>query len=120
MLQRNKDIFAWAHSDMSGIHPYVASHKLNVSPTLRPVQQKVWHFHSDRQKIIQTTIDKLLAVKFIREVKYPDWLANVMVVPKKDGTCQVCVDYTNLNDVCPNDSFPLPRIDQIVNSTSRL
>ncbi|RVW81425.1 Transposon Ty3-I Gag-Pol polyprotein [Vitis vinifera] len=49
---------------------------------------------------------------------YPDWLANVVVVPKKEGKWRVCVDYTNLNNACPKDSFPLPRIDQIVDSTS--
>ena len=62
-------------------------------------------------------MDKLLEVGFIREVEYPDWLANVVVVPKKEGKWRVCVDYTNLNNACPKDSFPLPRIDQIVDST---
>ena len=60
----------------------------------------------------------MLAIGFIREVEYPDWLVNVVVVPKKDGKWQVCVDYTNLNDACPKDSFPLPRIYQIVDSTT--
>ncbi|KAL6345671.1 hypothetical protein AAG906_017407 [Vitis piasezkii] len=50
-------------------------------------------------------------------VKY--WLPNVMVVPKKEGTWRVCVDFTNLNDTCPKDSFSLPQIDQIVDSMSR-
>ena len=71
----------------------------------------------DRQKIIQMEIDKLLVAGFIREVKYLDWLANVVVVPKKNGKKRVYIDYTNLNDACPNDSFLLPRIDQMVNVT---
>ena len=58
-----------------------------------------------------------MVVEFIKEVKYPDWLTNVVVVPKKDGKWQVCVNYTNLSDVYPNDNFPLPQIDQIVDST---
>ncbi|RVW83292.1 Transposon Ty3-I Gag-Pol polyprotein [Vitis vinifera] len=97
MLQQNKDVFAWTHSDMLGIHLSVASHWLN--------------------KIIQNEVDKLLAVGFIREVEYPKWLANVVVVPKKEGKWRVYVDYTNLNNACPKDSFPLPWIDQIVDST---
>ena len=64
-------------------------------------------------------IDKLLVVSFIREITYPDWLPNVMVVPKKEGTWQVCVDFTNLNDTCLKDSFPLPQIDKIVDSMFR-
>lgn len=59
-------------------------------------------------------MEKLLEAGFIRKVEYLEWLENVVVVPKKGGKWQVCVDYTNLNDACPKDSFPLPRIDQIV------
>nr|CAN69893.1 hypothetical protein VITISV_005621 [Vitis vinifera] len=103
---------------MKGIHPSITSHRLNVLPTARPIRQKVRRFHPDRQKIIRNEIDKLLEAGFIREVDYPDWLANVVVVPKKEGKWRVCVDYTNLNNACPKDSFPLPRIDQIVDSTT--
>ena len=49
-------------------------------------------------------------------MKYLEWLANVVVVPNKGGKWRVCVDYTNLNEACPKDSFPLPRIDQIVDA----
>ena len=59
-------------------------------------------------------MDNILKVGFIREVKYPEWLANMVVVPKKGGKWRVCVDYT-----CPKDNFPLPRIDHIVNASVR-
>ena len=52
-------------------------------------------------------------------VKYLEWLANVVVVSKKGGKWHVCVDYTYLNELCPKDSFPLPRIDQIVDATTK-
>ena len=71
-------------------------------------------FHLDRHQIFQTEVDNLLKAGFIREIKYLEWLANVVVVPKKGGKWRVCIDYTNLNEACPKDSFPLPRIDQIV------
>ena len=119
MFQCNKDIFAWTHSDMPGIYPVVASHELNILLTSQPVWQKIRRFHPNRQKIIQTEIDKLLAIRLIRKVKYLDWLANVVVVPKKDGRWRVCVNYINLNDVYPKNSFPLPRIDQIVDAIAR-
>ena len=99
ILRRNHDIFAWTHSDMKGIHPSIASHRLNVFPAARPVRQKIRRFHPDRQEVIWNEIDKLLEAGFIREVSYPDWLANVVVVPKKEGKWRVCVDYTNLNNV---------------------
>lgn len=102
---------------MTGIHPVVASYRLNTLTSSRPVRQKVWRFHPDRQKVIQDEVEKLLEAGFIREVEYSKWLANVVVVPKKEGKWRVCVDYTNLNDACPKDSFPLPRNDQIVDAT---
>ena len=68
---------------MKGIHPSIAFHKLNVFSTARPVRQRIRRFHPERQRVIQNEIDKLLEAGFIREVSYPDWFANVVVVPKK-------------------------------------
>ena len=59
-----------------------------------------------------------MAAKFIREVYYPDWLANVVMVKKANGKWRMCVDFTDLNKACPNDSYLLPRIDQLVDSTA--
>ena len=96
----------------------VASHKLNIIPSARPTRQKVRCFHLDRHRIIQMEVDNLLRAGLIREVKYPEWLANVVLVPKKGGKWRVCVDYIDLNEACLKDSFPLPRIDQIVDVTT--
>ena len=101
---------------MPGISPVHASHKLNVAPSAKPVKQKARRFHPDRHLVIQIEVDNLLQSGFIITVKYPEWLANVVVVPKKGNKWRVCVDYTDLNDACPKDSFPLPRIDQIVDA----
>ena len=68
--------------------------------------------------IIKQEVDKLLAARFIKEIQYPDWLSNMVVVPKKNDKWRVCVDCTNMNDVCLKDTFPLPRIDQIVDVTA--
>ena len=103
---------------MANISPVHASHKMNVVPSARPVRQKVRHFHPDRHQVILEKVDNLLKEKFIREIKYPEWLANVVVVPKKGGKWRVCVDYTGLNEACPKDIFPLPRIDHIVDASA--
>ena len=116
VLQLNADVFAWTHVDMTGISPTHALQRLNVAPSAKPVRQKVRRFHPDRYLVIQTEVDNLLQNGFIRAVKYPEWLANVVVVSKKGNKWRVCVDYTDLNDTCLKDSFPLPRIDQIVDA----
>ena len=64
-------------------------------------------------------VKKLLATNFIREVYYPEWLANVIMVKKANGKWRMCVDFTDLNSACPKDSFPLPRINQLVDSIAR-
>ena len=117
LLHQNMDIFAQTQLDMLGINLSMATHKLNILLNMCPMRQKVRNFRLDPQKVIQAEINKLLAVGFIREVTYLDWLANIMVVPMKEGTWRMCADYTNLNDACPNDRFSLPRIDQIFYST---
>ena len=103
---------------MTGISPIHASHKLNVAPSAKQVRQKVRRFHPDRHLIIQTEVDNLLHNGFIKAVKYPEWMANVVVVPKKGNKWRVCVDYKDLNDACPKDSFSLPLIDQIVDASA--
>ena len=101
---------------MVGINSMMTSHKLNVLTIAKPIRQKVRRFHPDQHQIIQTEVDNILAVGFIRKVKYPEWLSNVVAVLKKGGKWRVCIDYTDLNEACPKDSFPLPHIDQIVDA----
>ena len=103
---------------MPSIDPLIISHKLNVNPCLRPIKQKRGVFAPERNNIIMEKVDKLLIANFIREVFYPDWLANVIMVKKVNGKWWMCVNFTNLNKACPKDNFPLPRIDQLVDSTA--
>ena len=63
-------------------------------------------------------MDKLLDIGFIRESFYPSWLANPVLVKKSNGKWRTYVYFTDLNKACPKDSFPLPRIDQLVYATS--
>ena len=70
---------------MAGINPTLASHKLNTITLAKPVRHKIRRFHPDRHQIIQTEVDNLLRLGFIKEIKYPEWLVNVVVVPKKGG-----------------------------------
>ena len=60
---------------------------------------------------------RLKQVGTIKEVFYPEWLANTVVVKKKSGKWQVCIDFMDLNKACPKDPFPMPKIDQLVDAT---
>ena len=112
------DIFAWSHEDMSGISPKIIQHKLSVDSKIKPVQQKRRVFAPERNQEVTDEVNKLLLVGFIRKVYYPDWLANVVLVKKANGKWRECMDFTDLNKSCSKDSFSLPRIDQLVDSTA--
>ena len=118
VLKANLDVFAWTHEDMVGIHPDVMCHHLNISPDFKPVRQKRRAMDVERYKALKEEVDKLLDIGFVRESFYPSWLANPVLVKKPNGSWRTCVDFTDLNKACPKDSFPLPRIDQLVDATS--
>ncbi|KAL5555088.1 hypothetical protein UlMin_037324 [Ulmus minor] len=99
-LREHRDIFAWSHEDMPGIDPNVIVHRLNIDPNFKPIKQKRRTFNAKRYMAINTEI------------------ANVVLVKKANGNWRVCVDFTDLNRACPKDSFPLPRIDQLVDATA--
>ena len=103
---------------MPSIDPSVITHRLNVYPPSKPVQQKKRVFALERDNAIKEEVQKLTLVKFIREVYYPDWLANVVMVKKANGKWRMCVDFTNLNKAYLKDNYPLPRINQLVDSTA--
>jgi hypothetical protein len=115
-LRANADIFAWSPSDMPGIPREVAEHSLDILPHSRAVQQRLRRFDEERRWAIGVELRKLLEAGFIKEVFHPMWLANPVLVKKKNGKWRMCVDYTSLNKACPKVPFPLPRIDQIVDS----
>ncbi|KAK0585343.1 hypothetical protein LWI29_027080 [Acer saccharum] len=118
LLIEYKEIFAWSHEDMPGISRSVISHNLAIDEKSKPVVQKRRSFNPERSTAIKEEISKLLAARSIREVKYPEWVANVVLVKKKNNQWRMCVDFTDLNKACPKDSFLLPRIDQLVDATA--
>ena len=103
---------------MGGINLTVITHRLNVSPSFKPVKQKRRSFSPERQKAINEEVGKLLQADAIREVEYPEWLANVVLVKKANGKWRLCIDFTDIKRACPKDSILLPRIDLIVDATA--
>src|SRR4051812_42149145 len=89
----------------------LAEHKLHIRPSSKPVKQPLRRFSEDKIRAIVEEIAKLQAAGFIMEVFYLKWLANPVLVMKKNKTWRMCIDYTCLNKACPKDPFALPRID---------
>jgi len=98
---------------MPGNPREVAEHSLDIKAGSKPVKQGLHRFDEERRRAIAEELQKLLAAGFIKEVYYPEWLANPVLIQKKSGKWRMCVDYMGLNKACPKDQFPLPHIDQV-------
>ncbi|RVW58211.1 Transposon Tf2-12 polyprotein [Vitis vinifera] len=118
LLRSYLDVFAWSYEDMPGLDPTIVQHHLPILPHARPVKQKLRRLHPRWSLQVKEEIQKQLSVGFLSVVEYPEWLANVVPVPKKDGKVRVCVDFRDLNKASPKDDFPLPHIDMLVDSTA--
>jgi ribonuclease HI len=103
---------------MPGIPRDVTEHSLDIRAGARPMKQLLRRFDEEKRRAIGEEVHKLMAVGFIKEVFHLEWLANPVLVRKKGGKWRMCVDYTGLNKACPKVPYPLPRIDQIVDSTA--
>jgi hypothetical protein len=96
----------------------VIEHHLAVCPQAHPVKQKTRKQAPEKQDFIIQEIEKLKQARLIGKVAHPTWIANLVVVPKANGSGHLCVDFTSLNKACPKDPYPLTRRDQIVDSTA--
>jgi hypothetical protein len=113
-LFNNKDVFAWTANDLCGVNTDVIEHSLNVDPPFRPRRQRLRKMSEDKAEGARNEVKRLLSAGVIREVTYPEWLANTVMVKKANGKWRMCTVFTYLNKACPKDEFPLPRIDSLV------
>ena len=116
-LRRNIDVFAWDVYDASGVDLNPICHYLDVNPSSIPKKQPPQRPSKEHADAVKDEVTKLKKVGAIKEVFYPEWLANTVVVKKKTGKWRVCIDFTDLNKACPKDPFPMPRIDRLVDAT---
>ena len=110
-LRKNIDVFDWSAYEAPRVDPNFICHYLNVNPSVTPKKQLPRRFSKEHSNIVKEEVVKLKRVGAIKEVFYPEWLANTVVVKKKNGKWQVCVDFTNLNKPYSKDPFPIPRIN---------
>ena len=102
-LAPNLDVFSWNLYDVPGVDPAFIMHQLNVDPLVPPKKQRLRRAVKPHVKDVKEEVEKLKQVGAIKEVYFPDWLANTVVVKKKNGKWRVCVDFTDINQACPKD-----------------
>ena len=110
-------MFAWSAYETLGVDPNFICHHLNVNPSITPKKQLPRRFSKEHSDVVKEEVTKLKQAGAIKEVFYLEWLANTVVVKKKNTKWRVCVDFIDLNKACPKDPFLIPWIDQLVGAT---
>lgn len=118
LLAEYMDVFAWSYQDMPGLDTDIVVQKLPIKPDSKPVKQKLRRMKPDVLLKIKEKVKRQFEAGFLEVVEYPEWVANIVPVPKKDGKVRMCVDYRDLNRASPKDDFPLPHIDMLVDNTA--
>jgi hypothetical protein len=99
---------------MLGINPRIVEHEIKTYMDARPIQQRLRVVNPRKAPAIKEEVEKLLNVGFIYPVPLIEWVFNPVPMNKKQGTINVCMDFRDLNKVCPKYNFLSPFIDQIL------
>ena len=116
-LVQNIDVFTWSPYEVLVVDSEFIVHKLNVKPLYRPKKQKPRRLAKEHVDAVGQEVKRLKETRAIREIFFPKWLANIVVVKKKNDKWRVCVNFTDLNRACLKDSFPMLKTDQLVDAT---
>ncbi|RDY01967.1 hypothetical protein CR513_14630, partial [Mucuna pruriens] len=118
LLRVYADIFVWSYRDMPRLDTTIIEHRLPLNLYAIPVRQQLRRMKPEVALKIKEEVEKQWNVGFLAVAEYPQWVANIVPVPKKDGKLRMCVDYRDLNRASPKDNFPLPHIDLLVDNTT--
>eukprot|EP00253_Pinus_taeda_P005047 PITA_05047 len=118
LLRENKEAFTWDYIDMKGISPELCTHRIYIKEGSHPLFQPQRRMNPNLREIVKEELQKLLNAGFIYPISDSEWVSPLVIVPKKNGKWRVCVDYRALNKATQKDHFPLPFIDQVLDSLS--
>eukprot|EP00253_Pinus_taeda_P012024 PITA_12024 len=116
LLQKYQGAFAWDYPDMKGIDPQLCTHHIYIEKDARPVRQPQRRLNPHLKEVVKAELQKLLYVNFIYPISDSKWVSPLVVVPKKNGKWRICVDYRELNKATQKDHFPIPFIDQVLDT----
>ena len=116
LLRKYKEAFAWDYLDMKGIDPQLCMHHIYIEKDVRPIRQPQRRLNPHLKDIVKDELQKMLDVNFIYPISDSKWVSPLVIVPKKNGKWHICVDYRELNKENQKYHFPLPFIDQVLDT----
>ena len=118
MLHDYIKVFSWPYEDMPWLDTHIVVHRLPMKEGCSPIKQKVRRIRPEMSEKIKVDVMKQFNAGFLAVTSYPQWVANVVPVPKKDDKVRMCVGYMDLNRAIPKDDIPLPYINVLVDNTA--
>lgn len=103
---------------MPDIDPNIVCHHLAMYPAIKLITQRKRKEGEEKNRVIKDEVGKLMKADFIKEIRYPTWLANIVMVKKKSGKWRMCVDFIEFDKACPKDPYPLPHNDRLIDVAS--
>ena len=119
LLKQHKGEFSWEYIDMKGIPSNLCTHQIYIKSDSWPMCQPQWRMNPNLRDIVKEEIQKILEAGFIYLISDSELVSPLMIVPKRDGKWIFYVDYRELNKAMQKDNFPLPFIDQVLDTLSR-
>ena len=107
------------YEDMPGLDTDIVVHRLPMKEGCSPIKQKVRCMRLEISEKIKAEVMKQFNACFLAVTSYPQWVANIVPLQKKDGKVHMCVYYMDLNRASPKDDFPLPHIDVLFDTTTQ-
>ncbi|KAF7154367.1 hypothetical protein RHSIM_Rhsim01G0137700 [Rhododendron simsii] len=101
LLSEFKDCFAWDYPDMPDLNRSLVEHKIPIKKDFVPYQQIPRQMTPEVQREVKKEMERLFKAKFIRPVKYVEWISNIVPVINKNGKVRICIDFRNLNTTSP-------------------
>jgi hypothetical protein len=115
-LSKYQQDFAWEYYDMKGIDPQLCTHHIYIEKDSRSIRQPQRRLNPHLRDIVKEELQKLLDADFIYPISDSRWVSPLVIVPKKNGKWRICVDYKELNKATQKYHFPLPFIDQVLDT----
>ena len=115
-MQNHLSAFSWGYEDMKGIPPETCTHHIYIKEGTRPFWQPQRKINPGLRDIVKEEVNKLLDAGFIYPIFDSQWVFPLVLVPKKDGRWRICIDYLELNKATLKYYFPLPFIDQMLDT----
>lgn len=114
LLKNYKDVFAWSYSELKTYDTTLIEHKIPLKPEEKPFQKKLRRINPIILPTIEKELKKLLDAHIILPLRYSTWVANLVLVRKKNGEIRLCVYFQNLNKSSLKDNYPLPKMDHLL------